>query len=152
MQKAITLGNVIYYNALSTDCEVVQDGWYYTDETAASIYGFYIDNGVITEIYSCGLTTSTTTTIPASPPKLENVDMSSISNVSDGCGEVLDTSAYIDTQITGIISINDIVYTDIWGTILFVGDGGYYHIETTSGSFSCKIGATGVIQSVALCP
>jgi hypothetical protein len=51
------------YSGTGTDCTVVPNGWYFTDETAGMDIVFNIDNGIVSQLVNCNPTTSTTTTI-----------------------------------------------------------------------------------------
>lgn len=100
-------------------------------------------------------TTTTTTTISG----LTQASISSTSHPTDACSETLDTGCWI-SNVGGfpgseVITTGSIVYTDPGGTILFVGDGNFYHIEIdfSTASTSCQIGASGdVISAIAICP
>jgi hypothetical protein len=55
----------IVYDGDSSDCTLVPDGWYSTEETyVGSDYVFRIESGVIVEIRICSESTTTTTTLP----------------------------------------------------------------------------------------
>lgn len=60
------VNQIVYYNANLTDCILVSDGWYYTEEGIYNRFVYNIVGGVITEIVDCDCyaTTSTTTTAP----------------------------------------------------------------------------------------
>ncbi len=66
----LIVGNTVYDNNSLTGCEVVPDGWYYTDETAASGVTFHIVNGVIVEMVNCNPAPPTTTTSTSSTTTL----------------------------------------------------------------------------------
>jgi hypothetical protein len=52
------------YLGTGTDCTVVPDGWYFTDQSANTTTNVYhIVSGIITEIVQCVATTTTTTTV-----------------------------------------------------------------------------------------
>jgi hypothetical protein len=59
---SITVGQTVYDGTTGTDCTVVANGWYFTDETAASGLVFNVVDGVIVEIVNCNPSTTTTTT------------------------------------------------------------------------------------------
>ena len=63
--NSLELGQTMYYDSNSITCDLVPDGWYYTDESANNEITYYILDGVIDEIgnCSCGTTTPTTTII-----------------------------------------------------------------------------------------
>ena len=59
----LEIGSVIYAGPnFYTDCTVIPDGWYFTNESSASEIVYEVINGVITQIESCVPTTTTTTT------------------------------------------------------------------------------------------
>jgi hypothetical protein len=61
---SLSLGSIIYAGETTlTDCTVIPDGWYFTNES--SFYGlvYHVVSGAITEIESCFPTTTTTTTL-----------------------------------------------------------------------------------------
>jgi hypothetical protein len=60
------VGQVIYFDATSTDCTLVSDGWYFTGEGIFNSFVYNVQSGVIAEIADCdcNATTSTTTTAP----------------------------------------------------------------------------------------
>jgi len=59
---SITIGEVVYDSTTGTDCTVIADGWYFTDETLNDGVVFSVVSGVISEIVACNPTTTTTTT------------------------------------------------------------------------------------------
>ena len=72
--SSLTLGQTVYSGPSTfTNCEVVPDGWYFTNES--SYYGivYHVENGVITEIVNCNpVTTTTTTTVTCTEYELQN--------------------------------------------------------------------------------
>lgn len=60
--NGIFVYSTIYLDNGTNDCEVVADGWYFTDESSADNNVFHIVNGKIVEIIECGATPTTTTT------------------------------------------------------------------------------------------
>jgi len=61
--SSITVNQTIYDGTTGTDCTVIADGWYFTNQTAGYGNVFNVVGGVITQIVNCNLTT-TTTAIP----------------------------------------------------------------------------------------
>jgi hypothetical protein len=59
---SITVGQIAYDGTTGTDCTVIADGWYFTDETANSGLVFNVVGGYIMTIVSCNPATTTTTT------------------------------------------------------------------------------------------
>ena len=59
---SITVGQIAYDGTTGTDCTVIADGWYFTDETANSGIVFNVVGGYIMTIVNCNPTTTTTTT------------------------------------------------------------------------------------------
>ncbi len=62
--NSLEIGQIVYLDAFSTDCTVVPDGFYYTDESSFYTTVYEIENGIIIGIYNCSTTTTTTTFIP----------------------------------------------------------------------------------------
>jgi hypothetical protein len=59
----LNLGSIIYAGPnYETDCSVIPDGWYFTDESSASGTVYQVVDGIIINIEQCFLTTTTTTT------------------------------------------------------------------------------------------
>jgi len=62
--STLEIGSTIYAgSSFETDCTVIPDGWYFTDQSSASEIVYEVVSGVITQIESCLPTTTTTTTI-----------------------------------------------------------------------------------------
>jgi len=59
----LTLGSIIYAGPnYETDCSVIPDGWYFTDQSSASGTVYEVVDGIIINIGECFQTTTTTTT------------------------------------------------------------------------------------------
>lgn len=60
------VNQVVYLDSTSTDCTLVSNGWYYTEESIYGKFVYNVSNGVIAEIVNCdcSATTTTTTTAP----------------------------------------------------------------------------------------
>jgi hypothetical protein len=58
----IVIGEFVYDSTTGTDCTLIPDGWYLTDQTANSDSVFSVVNGSVNEIVVCNPTTTTTTT------------------------------------------------------------------------------------------
>ena len=87
--NSLELGQIMYDNIYSTSCDLVPDGWYYTDESAYNNIAYYILDGVIIEIGSCDCgTTSSTTTI--------------VSIIEECCGILFSSGDYIYSNNIGI--------------------------------------------------
>ncbi len=56
------LYETVYENIFDSSCNVIPDGWYYTDESAFSETAYHVVGGVIVEIENCTCGTITTTT------------------------------------------------------------------------------------------
>jgi hypothetical protein len=54
--------NSVIFAGNGTDCNVVADGWYWTEESSLSNTVYSVIGGKINEIYQCSPTTTTTTT------------------------------------------------------------------------------------------
>jgi hypothetical protein len=60
---SLTLSQTVYANNGTTNCSVVPDGWYFTDESANTTTDVYnIVSGIIIQIVQCVTPTTTTTT------------------------------------------------------------------------------------------
>lgn len=95
-------------------------------------------------------TTTTTTTIAG----LEAGTISSTTDLSDACSEVLDSIIFVDTQTPGTLTVGDIIYNDVGGNSIFVGNGNYYKIKITAGSseFSARVNSSGeVLTPINIC-
>ena len=60
-----SVGQVVYYDSNSTDCTLVNDGWYFSEEGVYNSFVYNVQSGVITEIAYCDCNTTTTTTTAA---------------------------------------------------------------------------------------
>lgn len=71
---SISVGSIVYDGG--NNCSFVADGWYFVEEEAISGSAFHIVGGMITEIFNCGFTTTTTTSTapPANPSFTLEVD------------------------------------------------------------------------------
>jgi len=65
----IAVGNPVYVDNGSTDCEMAPDGWYFTEEGIFDQVVFNVSGGYITEIASCFCGTTTTTTTIVNIPE-----------------------------------------------------------------------------------
>ena len=87
------VGQVIYSNADSTDCTLVSDGWYFTDEGIYNGFVYNIQGGVITEIANCDCDATTTTSTTA--PTIDNCCTALVSSGTDiyyhNIGETMNT-------------------------------------------------------------
>jgi hypothetical protein len=50
---SLTLGNTVYIENNTTDCETTADGWYFTDISANEGITFHVVGGMITQIVNC---------------------------------------------------------------------------------------------------
>ena len=62
-QGTFILNSTVFAGNTTETCEVIADGWYYTEVTASIRNIFHVVNGFIIEIVQCEPTTTTTTTI-----------------------------------------------------------------------------------------
>ena len=62
----LKVGFPVYLGTTSTDCTLIDDGWYFTEEGLYNNFAYHVLNGIIKEIVSCNcdVTTTTTTTAP----------------------------------------------------------------------------------------
>lgn len=60
--ESITIGQLLYLGWIETDCTLVPDGWYFTEDMLYSHLVFHVVGGVIVEITPCDATTTTSTT------------------------------------------------------------------------------------------
>lgn len=58
---SLDVGNTVFAGT-TEDCSVIEDGWYFTNESLTTNTVYHIVDGVIVEIAVCGATTTTTTT------------------------------------------------------------------------------------------
>ncbi len=96
------------------------------------------------------ITTTTTTTLTG----LDEATISVVTSTGPDCGLSLIATVYIDEQSPGSLSAGDIVYTNSIGTILFVGNGDYYHIDLdgVGSEYSARINSSGeVLPTVIGC-
>jgi len=59
------VNSIIYKDQYSTDCTLVEDGWYFTEEGVYNGFVLHIQGGVIVEKATCDCNTTTTTTTSA---------------------------------------------------------------------------------------
>jgi hypothetical protein len=60
---SLSLGSIIYAGeSTETDCSVIPDGWYFTNESSSEGTVYEVVDGIITSIEQCFTTTSTSTT------------------------------------------------------------------------------------------
>ena len=62
-----TINQTVYDGTTGTDCTVIPDGWYFTDETSSNDTVFNVVGGIIVEIVNCNPVTTTTTTTTVMP-------------------------------------------------------------------------------------
>jgi hypothetical protein len=99
-------------------------------------------------------TTTTTTTLSG----LRQGLISSTSHPTDACSLILDTDCWVSNTAgmpgSEVVSVSSVVYTDAGGTIPFIGDDNFYHIELELSSVptNCQINGTGNVSSgVGIC-
>jgi hypothetical protein len=80
--SSITVNKTVYDGTTGTDCTVIADGWYFTNETAGSGNVFNISGGIITQIVNCNPATTTTTSTTAIPCISYTVNKSSVGIVT----------------------------------------------------------------------
>ena len=78
----IAVGNPVYVDNGSTDCEMAPDGWYFTEEGIFNQVVFNVSGGYIIEIASCFCGTTTTTTTIVNIPECCGMIVSSSTNAS----------------------------------------------------------------------
>ena len=61
---ALEIGQIVYLDAYSSDCTLVPNGFYFTNESSFYNTVYEVQDGVIVGIYNCGTTTTTTTFVP----------------------------------------------------------------------------------------
>jgi hypothetical protein len=88
--SSLTVGQIVYLTAGGTDCTVVPDGWYFTQQSQASNTVYHIVGGVLVSIESCitPTTTTTTTIIPC------------LSYTASTISEAVETVVYVDCSGT----------------------------------------------------
>ena len=79
--EELSIGQILYYGDGTTDCNFVNDGWYYTAESQFYQFAYYVESGVITAIEYCICLTTTTTTTIINVPECCGVLFSSGNNI-----------------------------------------------------------------------
>lgn len=106
-------------------------------------------NGNWTQVDSyecCNPTTTTTTT--AFTPYIQQVGISSGTDVINACETTIDSVVYVQIQNPETITVGDQVYLDNIGIIPFTGNGEYYHFNMaalTANTWSAQVNSSGVI-------
>jgi hypothetical protein len=111
---ALEVGEIVYENIFDTSCNVIPDGWYYTDESAFSEIVYRVENGMITEIVECSCSTViTTTTIQPVMEECCDVIVNSNSNLSilKQDGVVIDLDVLEYTIAKGVAINNTLLWT-----------------------------------------
>jgi hypothetical protein len=88
--EALTVGSIIYLNNSTTDCTVIPDGWYFTDEGQSLGFTYNVIGGIIVAIENCTATTSTTTTSA----------LTCLSFTASTISEAVETVVYVDCNGT----------------------------------------------------
>ena len=101
--SSLNVGEIVY-DGQSTDCTLVSDGWYFTNESSFFGNVYHVESGVISEIGSClcdNTTTTTTTLIPS---------------IKECCGILLNTtdSIYYYSDLP-VVKLNIPSFTSIYG-------------------------------------
>lgn len=103
-------------------------------------------------------TVAPTTTTTTTPSGLRQGSISSKSHPTDACSSTLDTGCWISNTAGApgfeTVSVSSVVYTNPGGTIPFIGDGDFYHIEIdfSSASTNCQVNGTGNVDSaIGIC-
>ena len=90
------IDNIVYYDFESTDCTLMPDGWYFTDESMyTNQYVYHVEGGVITEIQTCYCGTTTTTT--------------TVLNIPECCGIIVfdgSSNSYFDVNNNTLIPLS----------------------------------------------
>ena len=123
---ALEMFQIVYLNSLYTDCVVVPDGWYYTEESANAGITYQIENGLIINIVDCNATTTTTTLfVPNTFCYTVNMYRRLTLYWVDGLG-VINTLEHYDTGDTTIVLCAQ--FESIYFTTP-TGENGYIFIE-----------------------
>jgi hypothetical protein len=125
--------NVVYYDVESTDCTLMPDGWYFTEESMYSTgYVYHVEGGIITEIQICYCGTTTTTT--------------TIINIPECCGVVVSngpSNYYFDVnnnQLTTLPGLSGSVVGMTSTTIFtFSSPGNYTQYNITLSPFTASV-------------
>jgi hypothetical protein len=107
--NSLEIGQIVYLDAFSTDCTVVPNGFYYTDESISEATVYEIENGIIIGIYNCGTTTTTTTFIPNTFCYTVNIYGAVTLIWIDG-SNVIHYDAYEDTVVVLCAQLDTITY------------------------------------------
>jgi hypothetical protein len=142
------IGNTVYLSNGTNDCEIVQDGWYFTMQTLTSSITFHVVNGVITEVYACNPTTTTTTTMEVGPI--------SISDRDADCSSPTPYNVWYSGPGGGYPTQGDIIYLDAQGNTRLNGADTVHKIEYAAGLFNLArvstLGVVGLITEVCVPP
>jgi hypothetical protein len=80
--ESLEVGSIVYFDAFSSDCTLVSDGWYYTQGGQFGSFVYHILNGVIVSIDSCECgTTTSTTTLPLEIPECCGILSNTVSDI-----------------------------------------------------------------------
>lgn len=112
-------GKIVYLNGNSTDCTVIPDGFYFTDESAVSNTVYKIVNGVILNVYNCETTTTTTTFVPNTYCYTVNIFGEVTLIWVDGTN-TKHTEFYSDTVITLCAQYESILFESTTGGYIFI--------------------------------
>jgi hypothetical protein len=127
----------------------------YTNIIRVKSNGVFCTNYTNIPVGTTTSTSSTTTTTTTAAPTLVPATISSVSDVSNGCGETLDSICWVYTSTAPIPYPGDLVYMDAMGTTLLVGTGQYYHLQFTGDpiSYSTPVDNVGAISGLSTaCP
>ena len=117
--NTLEISSIVYLNGNSTDCNVVPDGFYFTDESAVNNIVYEIINGVIINIYNCSTTTTTTTFIPNTYCYTVTVTGEVMLIWKDG-SNVTHSEVYNDTIITLCAQFESIYFESSVGGYIFI--------------------------------
>jgi hypothetical protein len=104
--ESLEVGSTVYADCNLTDCTLVDDGWYFTDQSMWSTkLIYYVEGGTILSITQqyCGTTTSTTTLPPDIPEccgillgTSTNVNYLNFKSTTSSISQIIDVPQYIN--------------------------------------------------------
>ena len=154
----LNLSDILYLDETMTDCTLVPDGWYFTEEGLFGGFAINVENGSIISINycECGTTTSTTTISPSLPAccsVLYEVEDSLIYLDGDNNQFTLDVPEYLGSLPIGMTAVKlwDID-TSIreWDITLSPFSAYYNRNVILPASFSTSVNFTGKTNTVLI--
>jgi hypothetical protein len=156
--SSYNVGSVVYSDADSTDCILVSDGWYFTDEGIFNNFVYNVQSGVIAEIAycDCDATTTTSTTAPTIDDCCTALVSSGTSIYYHNLGQIMNTvevpnyTPGIGIAMTGnyLWSVDTQFYQ--WDITLLPFDATYNRIITFPVGFTTASGMTALNDEILI--